>query len=93
MTGEQAREAAEEFRDGARLVRERSLALRAQHLVWWEGPAAEEYARRVRARVAGLERAAGEFETVARLLDRVATLTGPTGSPVGAMHLGWALPA
>ncbi len=93
MTGEQAREAAAEFRDGARLVRDRSLALRGQHLVWWEGPAAEEYARRVRDRVAGLELAAAELETVAVLLDAVAALVRCTGPPAGPGHLGWALPA
>lgn len=90
MTGERAHEAAEDFRVGARLVRERALALRRQHLVWWEGPAAEEYARRVRDRVAGLELSAEVFESVAALLDRVAALVEDAES--AASH-GWALPA
>lgn len=90
MTGERAREAGEAFRGAARMMRERALALRRSHLVWWEGVAAEEYARRVRDRVAGLELAAEVLEAVAALLDRVAELTQGIESGAGG---GWGLPA
>ena len=92
MTGEQAREAAGEFREGAAMMRERAVTLRRHHLVWWEGAAAEEYARRVRDRVAGLELRAEGFETVAMLLDHVAALVLVSGSPAGPGRFGWALP-
>jgi len=74
MTGTQLREAAREFRQGSALARAQGEALRRQHLVWWEGAAAEEYAERIRARVCGLEELAGCFEEVAGLFESVGLL-------------------
>ena len=83
MTGTQLRDAAREFREGSALARAQGEALRRQHLVWWEGAAAEEYSRRIRARVRGLEELADCFEEVAGLFESVGLLVDRAGSPTG----------
>ncbi len=83
MTGTQLREAAREFREGSAVARDRGEALRRQHLVWWQGAAAEEYGRRIRARVHGLEELADLLEDVAGLFETLGLLVDRAGSTRG----------